>query len=92
MKAWIATAAGILALVGTVFGGVEILDSRYVASSELQSLSIEIFYREYREAQKDLQKAKEARNAEAIADIEFRLERLRGKICAIEPQWPRCKD
>lgn len=89
----------ILAIVGTIFallatawGGTTVLDNRYVAASELKSLSVEIFYREFWDAEERLRDAKERGDQQAIKDQQHRLERLKAKICSIEPNWQRCGD
>ena len=76
--------------IGGLFGTVEALDSRYVTSSELQSLAIEIFYREFFDTERELDQAIAAGDIDRADELTFRLERLLAKICELEPQFPRC--
>lgn len=90
MEAMIKTLAVLAGLVGGVWTAVEVADNRYVATSELKSLSVEIFYREFFDAEDKLRAAEARGDTQAIKDQKRRLERLKAKICKIEPTWERC--
>lgn len=88
----IKTLTALIVLTGGVWGGVEFMDSRYVAAAELKSLSVEIFYREYFDAEDKLRAAQARGDAQAVKDQTRRLERLKAKICEMESTWERCKE
>ena len=64
--------------------------SNMVTSEEFNEFSIEVYYRSYYETLDRIYHAR-ANGQDALAqELERRLEQIRAKICALEPEWERC--
>lgn len=88
----ITTAAALIALIGSIGGGIYVAESRYVRTQDFAQYAVEDFYDKFYAAE-DRYNAAVARGDEKAASTAKRtMERLRAKICAIEPSWPRCDD
>jgi hypothetical protein len=86
----IVTLTAVSGLFAALWGGVEVMDRRYVASKSFDSLSVEIFYDRYYDTEDRINDRKDDPDAD-LTDLKRRLERLRSKICKIEPEWEQCK-
>ena len=90
MKAWIATAAGIFALIGTVWGGVTALDYRYAPAGKVEEMSLDIWYGQYYDRLDDYDEAVAEGNRELAEEYKRQMERIKAKICEVDPEWERC--
>lgn len=90
MKAIIATAAAAVALIGSVFGGVQIADQRYVQTSQFEQYAVEDFYAKFYAAEDRYLAARESGDVKTERSARRDMERLRAKICRIDPTWERC--
>jgi len=90
MKAALATAAAAAALIGTVFGGVQVADSRYVQVSQFAQYAVEDFYDKFYEAEDRKIAAEASGDEKAAREAQRDMERLKAKICDIDPKWERC--
>ena len=89
----IATIVAVFALCGSVFGGIQIADTRYVSAQSFDAFTVEIFYEQYYKAEDRLIDAQDDDDdPDRINELDRRLERLRAKICKIEPDWEQCPD
>lgn len=90
MKAAVATALSAVALIGSIYTGLAAADARYVQVSQFEQYAVEDFYAKYYAAE-DRKLAAEQRGDEAAERKEERaMERLKAKICRIDPAWERC--
>lgn len=78
------------ALVGSIFGSVMALDQRYVSTAQFLELSVEVYYSQFYETLDRMQIAKANEQAEYVKELERRIEKLKAKICELEPEWQRC--
>lgn len=90
MTATVATFGPIIILIGVVFGGVQVMDSRYVASEQFSDFSAEVYFSQYYETIDRIRAAKDNGENDYAKELEHRLERLKAKICKVEPSWERC--
>lgn len=85
----ISVAFGTFATTGDI-GKLEAEHSNMVTSVEFNEFSIEVYYRSYYDTLDRIYHAK-ANGQDALAqELERRLEQIRAKICALEPEWERC--
>lgn len=77
-------------LIGSIFGGVMALDQRYVSTAQFLELSVEVYYSQFYETLDRMQIAKTNEQAEYVKELERRFEKLKAKICELEPEWQRC--
>lgn len=78
-------------LVGTVMAVVYMFTT-FATASDLQELATDIYYDQYYELRdriRDLEDEEEV-DEQYLRETERRLERIRSKICAEEPEWERC--
>lgn len=101
IKTWVATAAGIFALVGTVWGSVTILDQRYelkvvhaekhdIIASGMDTFSITLLKREIRELRELIEH--EDGDPDHIARLQADLDDAIDRLCDISPDDRECKD
>jgi hypothetical protein len=88
----VAGLGSLAALLAMMFGGVQVMDQRYVASDDFKSLSVEIFFQRYYDTEDRIEEKIEKDPNADVDDLDRRLERLRSKICEIESEWERCKE
>lgn len=86
------TTAAAVALVGTGYGGVEFLDTRYATAQSMEQLSVDIWYGQYFDRLDDLQESEAEGNEELAELYREQIARLLAKICAVEPAFKPCKD
>ena len=86
----IATVTALALLVGGVFGSVQALDMRYVGVEQFEDLSVEVFYNQYYNTLDRLRAAEREGDSSYALELTRRLERLKAKICKVEPEWERC--
>lgn len=90
MKTALATAAGAVALIGSIYGGLVAADSRYVQTSQFEQYAVEDFYDKFYEAEDRKLEAEESGDDKAAREAQRTMERLKAKICHIDPDWERC--
>jgi len=62
-----------------------------VTTEQFDQFSIEVYYRSYYDTLDRIFHA-EANGQDALAEeLKRNLERIRAKICAVEPEWERCE-
>lgn len=84
------TAASLLAAIPLTWGGLEAMDTRYAAASEVKQMAVDIWYGQYYDRLDDYDEAIDEGREELAREYKRRMERLKAKICAIEPEWERC--
>lgn len=86
----IASVTALALLVGGVFGGVQALDMRYVGIEQFEDLSVEVFFQQYYDTLDRKNAAERNGDFDYALELTRRLERLKSKICKVEPDWERC--
>ena len=86
----IASVTALALLVGGVFGSVQALDMRYVGVEQFEDLSVEVFFQQYYDTLDRKMAAERNGDLEYAVELTRRLERLKSKICKVEPDWERC--
>jgi hypothetical protein len=76
-------------LAGTVIAVVYMFTT-FVTVADFNELSVEVYYSQFYDTIDRLKEAENAGENEYSLELERRLERLKAKICAIEPDWERC--
>ena len=92
VKTVVATAMAACGLVGTVFCGVQIADERYVNDSDFKSFAVEAFYEKFFANEDLMLEARRRGDVEAERKYQRNMERLKAKICGIDPNWTRCSE
>ena len=89
-----------LGLVWTMLSGTVVAliaamsyaNTNFVSTSDFSEFSVEIYYEQYYANVERLEKAKREHAPSAtVNDLRRRIERLRTKICTIEPEWRECQ-
>lgn len=78
-------------LAGTA-GGMVYVSNAYVSTVQFKQFAVEIYYDQYYEVEDRIRRALEEEDFERARELGRRLERLRAKICDVEPQWVRCSE
>ncbi len=76
-------------LAGTVVAVVYMFTT-FVTVAQFEDLSVEVYYAQFYDTIDRLRDARSADESEYSLELERRLERLKAKICDIEPEWERC--
>jgi hypothetical protein len=80
-------------LTGTIAAmilGFQWITTGFVASEDFEQFSVEIYYDQYYSILKDYREAELDGETDWLDELGIRLERLKTKICAIDPEWERC--
>ncbi len=83
--------SGLLVLVGLVFAGIAALDARYAAAADLADLSVTVYYGQYYDNLDRIVHAESANQTSFATELKRRNEHLKAAICAVEPEWERCR-
>lgn len=86
VKATLASAAAILALIGTTFGGVQVLDLRYVSSQQFQDYQWSAMKDQLRRLRRELSEADGADRDWLAQDLQELLDRF----CKLYPDDREC--
>jgi len=91
------TAASLVAAIPIVLGADAALDARYqpvgeyVTVSQMQDLSVDIWYGQFFDRLDDLDESKAEGNDRLVDLYTRQLQRLLAKICAVEPEFEYCE-
>ena len=77
-------------LVGTALA-ITYMFNTFVTTSEFEAYVVEAYYDSYYELLDRVEEEKEEGNQAFVIELSRRLERLKAKICASDPEWERCK-
>lgn len=64
--------------------------SNLVTTQQFNEFSIEVYYRSFYDTLDRIFHAKANGQDELAVELERRLEQIKAKICALEPEWERC--
>lgn len=78
-------------LAGTAVAVAYMFNS-FVTFSDFNELSVEVYYAQFYDTIDRLKHAQDDGELEYSRELGRRLERLKAKICKIEPEWERCDD
>ncbi len=76
-------------LVGTVMA-VAYMFTTFATASDLQELAVDIYYDQYYDLRDSIRALDEDEDEDYLRELERRLERIKAKICMVEPEWERC--
>lgn len=76
-------------LAGTVVAVVYMFTT-FVTVADFNELKVEVYYSQFYETIDRLRDAESNGEQEYSRELERRLERLKAKICEVEPEWERC--
>ncbi len=76
-------------LAGTVIAVVYMFTT-FVTVADFNELKVEVYYSQFYETIDRLRDAEANGEQEYSRELERRLERLKAKICDVEPEWERC--
>ena len=81
-----------LAMIAATASAVIWMFTTFASASDVMELKVEIWYGQFYALMDEVEDAK-AKGNEALAnELIRRMERLRARICAEDPEWERCKD
>ena len=90
MKATITKAAAVCGLIAAIWGGLVAADNRYVQTTQFEAYAVEDFYTKFFAAEDRLIDAESRGDDTAARRAKRDMERLKTKICKIDPEWERC--
>jgi len=76
-------------LAGTVVAVVYMFTT-FVTVADFNELSVEVYYSQFYDTIDRLRDAESNGENDYALELKRRLERLKAKICEIEPEWERC--
>lgn len=68
------------------------MSTNFVAVDEFNQMSVEVFYGQYYDNLERIEAAQRAGNEQRVRELTQRNEKLRAKICKVEPEWERCQN
>ena len=90
------TAASLVATVPVVFGGHTYLEKtyqpagEYVTAGAFEQMSVDMWYGQYYDRLDDYDEAIAEGNEELAEEYKRQMERIKAKICKVDPDWERC--
>lgn len=80
------------AVIALTASAIVYVFTNFVTIAEFQSVTVELLYDQYYKTIERINTAQKAGERNYEAELKQRLEKLRAKICEVEPEWERCKE
>ena len=78
------------ALIGMTASAVVWITTTFASSAEVDDIKIDIAYGQFYDRLDDYDEAIAEGRSELAREYKRQMERLRAKICAVDPEWERC--
>lgn len=78
--------------ITTTVGAVLWMISTFASASELEDVKTDIAYGQFYDRLDDYEEAVDEGRHELANEYKRQMERLRAKICEVDPEWERCDD